>query len=79
MRLISFVSGLLAILLLAGGAASAANKKVFEAGLLTDVDAGIPGCAEDKLVHSAVQGIDHETTALDPERISILMPSDSPV
>lgn len=71
MRLISLLSGLLALLIFAGGAASAANKKEPEAMQTLQQGSNTGRCDVGQLIVNTTHD-DDDATALNPERITLL-------
>ncbi|UCB56114.1 MAG: hypothetical protein JSW45_06170, partial [Thiotrichales bacterium] len=71
MRLISYFSGLLALLILAGSVA-AARQTVPDGDLVVQADLDSDYCAVDRLVSSGLDDADQHDSSLNPERISML-------
>ena len=71
MRLISYLSGLLALLILAGSVA-AARLTAPQGDLVVQADLDGGYCTADRLVSSAMDNTDQRDSSLDPERISML-------
>ena len=72
MRLISIFSSLLLSLILAGSVTAAAQQSRFENRPVALKDENNATCTIEKLVQNGQGNIENDTSALNPERISIL-------